>query len=110
MKGYQVTQRDIDERIDFLNKRFKKSNRTAIKFDKYRAYGGTQIVLKQNKPYGSGQKSITQGFQSPRECLNDLDRYDKYLSSSVKSFHDWTMGFRRNRRKYGKKKSNSSYE
>ena len=49
MKGYQVTQKDIDERIDYLNKKFKKSNRTAIKFDKYRAYGGTQIVLKQNR-------------------------------------------------------------
>lgn len=92
----RITVVDLRKKVKELNARYKKTDRTAIKFGISSAYGGHQIVLINKK--GRGHRNVTYGFQSPRETLNDLDKQMPYLSKKVKRAHNDEM--RRRKQKW----------
>jgi hypothetical protein len=90
----RVTLNDLRKEIGFLNKKFKKTNKTAVKFDISSAYGGHQIVLKDNR--SGGVKELTYGHNTPKETIKSLEK--KSMSSiryDLNNFHKHAMSYRR---------------
>ncbi len=92
--------KELKDQVKILNKKFKKTNRTAVKFDIYSAYGGHQIVVKDNKT--GGVKQITYGFDRPQKVLDNLERKDfKSLRYEMNRFHNYVMSFRKKKKNVG---------
>ena len=90
----RVTINDLRSEVSRLNKNYKKTNKTAVKFDISSAYGGHQVVLKNNKTGGVTQ--ITYGYQTPRETLSDLYVKERIgLNYDVNRYHKSVMDSRK---------------
>lgn len=91
----KVTKKDLQNEVKDLNKRFKKSKNSAVMFDIHSAYGGNQIVLKDNKT--GAHNSITYGYGNPREVINQLNdsRTQNSLPSTVNITHRRAMDRRK---------------
>lgn len=68
-----ITQKDLRAEVNRLNKKYKKTNKTAVKLDILQAYGGSQVVIR-NKAT-TGVNSVTYGYKSAREVIENL-RYN----------------------------------
>lgn len=80
-----ITTKDLQYEVANLNKQFKKTRNTAIRFDIYSAYGRNEIVLKDNMSGGILTSLTNSG--SPREVLQELNYKFPYLSKEVRSAH-----------------------
>ncbi len=92
----RVTLKDLKNEIGLLNKKFKKTNKTAVKFDITSAYGGHQIVLKDNR--SGGVRELTYGHGTPKETIQALEK--KSMASiryDLNSFHKHAMSYRKKR-------------
>lgn len=91
---YRVTEKDLRREVDLLNKKFKKTDKTAVKFAISSAYGGHQIVVKDNR--GGGVTEVTYGHKSPREVINDLEKKPmNSLRYTVDRHHKHVMSYRK---------------
>lgn len=85
-----ITKKDLQEEVDKLNKKY--CARTGNELRVQGAYGGYQVQLtgkrrKDGKGYrgmGSGWEPITYGYQSARNALADLWKYDSKGSVCAK--------------------------
>lgn len=91
MTNNRITKRDLIETINYYNRLYKKTNKTAVKLALSEAYGGYQIVIQQNKPYGSGSWDFTFGHDTARNTLNSFWRRQGYLANSLKHATKSTM-------------------
>ena len=66
----RITRKDVYGIIDNLNERYYFDDTTEFKFDLLCAYGGCQIVLRNNKNHSCCD--ITTGFLSSRECIDNF--------------------------------------
>jgi hypothetical protein len=88
----RVTVKDLERAVKDLNKRYKKTDRSAIKFDLEGAYGGYQLVLRRNRKYGGGVMQVTYGFLPKRELMEKIRSLGyRDLNYKVKRFHEQTM-------------------
>lgn len=89
-----ITIRDLRREVDILNQKFKKTDKTAVKFAISSAYGGHQIVVRSNK--GGGVTELTYGHKTPREVINDLERKPmSQIRYTVDRYHKHVMSFRK---------------
>jgi hypothetical protein len=90
----RVTEKDLRREVDLLNKKFKKTNKTAVKFAISSAYGGHQVVLRNNK--SGGVREVTYGHKSPRETLEALEKKPmQFLRYDVNRFHRDVMSYKK---------------
>ena len=85
----RITTADLQSRVDDLNRKFHLTDKTRCKLALNYAYGGVQVVLKGNnhrKDGFSGAYSITDGHDTKRNTLNQLDYYDAkgYVRDTIK--------------------------
>lgn len=101
-----ATKRDLLREIDWFNKKYCKGRPN--KFALSEAYGGYQVVLTGKKrkdghyykgSLGSGAASITNGYDSPSNTLNDLYRKDSkgWILMDVKAHDDRSRGSQKKR-------------
>lgn len=88
-----VTINDLRDRVNYLNSLYGKTNKTSVKLAIEQAYGGSQVVIKNNR--GGGVRSVTYGYQSSRDTLRDLFRYESGLKRDLKYAHESEMKDRR---------------
>lgn len=77
-----ITKKDLQEEVDKLNKKYCSRSGNQLRISS--AYGGYQVQLsgkkrKDGKGYrgiGSGCVNVTYGYQSARNALADLWKYD----------------------------------
>ena len=90
-----ATKKELREEIDRLNKKYCKNTKNKLVLGS--AYGGYQVQLTgkryKNNPrkwrgIGSGVSSMTYGFQSAKNTLNNLYEIDSkgYLRSRIKDY------------------------
>lgn len=90
-----ITIKDLRNEVALLNKKFKKTNNTAVKFDINSAYGGHQIVLKTK---GAGVNEVTYGHHTPKETINSLEKKSmRDLRYLVDRTHKTAMDRKKNR-------------
>ena len=80
-----VTINDLRAEVAGLNKQYKKTRKTAVRFDVYSAYGRNEIVIKDNMSGGIISTLTRSG--SPREVLDELYYKIPYLKKEVRSAH-----------------------
>lgn len=89
-----ITIRDLRREVDILNQKFKKTKKTAVSFAISSAYGGHQVVVKDNR--GGGVVELTYGHKSPREVINDLERKPmSQIRYTVDRHHKHVMSYRK---------------
>ncbi|MBQ8206402.1 MAG: hypothetical protein IJZ77_02985 [Bacilli bacterium] len=98
----RITISNLRQAVEELNQRFEFNEESACMIKIHCAYGGYQIIVQQNMPYGSGAISLTTGYVSARECLDMLvekdfsgrlktevyDYFIRTLSKFVKAWKD----------------------
>lgn len=77
----RITKKDLRARVGELNKEFKKTEKTLVKLDILEAYGGNQVVIRNRR--GGGVRSITNGYKSARETLDELNYKKVYLKKDL---------------------------
>ena len=92
---YKITKTSLYEEIDELNRRYNLNDKTCFQFRLRTGYRGYKIILKMNMPYGTLETSITDGYLSPKECLNNLYQkfYDHQLDCEIAYFSKWAERF-----------------
>ena len=93
-----ITYKDLAKEVDLLNKKYKKSDKTFVKFAVSRAYGGNQIVIRDNK--SGGVQEVTYGYRSARETMNDLRLKMPSLKRDLDYFHKRSIGYRKKNNLY----------
>lgn len=89
-----ITIRDLRREVDILNQKFKKTDKTAVKFAISSAYGGHQIVVRNNKT--GGVTELTYGHKTPREVINDLEKKPmSQIRYTVDRYHKNAMSYRK---------------
>lgn len=89
----RITKKDLEEVVNDYNKRYCQNTKHHLQVDC--AYNGYKVVLtgkKYKNAYkwrgylGSGCYSITDGYQTPREAINDLYKFNSngFILSSIK--------------------------
>lgn len=90
-----ITKKDLQAEVDRLNQRYCSKSKNELRIDC--AYGGYQVQLTGKKSkdgknwigLGSVCSSITHGYQSAREALNDLYYYTSrgIVESTIKRYN-----------------------
>lgn len=86
----RITKRDLYSAVEDFNKSNCKNTKVELGIEE--ANGGYQVVVrnkinkKTNKPYGNKyeQRSITYGFDCPRNVLTDFFKDQKHVKERVK--------------------------
>ena len=84
----RITISTLRTKVDKLNKEYKLSDKTPCKLDVMYAYGGYQVVLKVNPPYGNFVRPVTIGFYPAKDVYANLIYEEFYcgLSYSIVKF------------------------
>lgn len=89
----RITLKDLYNKVDQLNKDFKKTDRTYIRFKLSQAYGGTKLVLVSNK--GGSITDITYGYNSKRETMERINKLNyAELKRRVINFHKYIARYK----------------
>lgn len=77
----RITISRLRTKVDEINKELKLSDTTPCKLDIHYAYGGYQVILKVNQPYGNFAYPITYGYFPAKDVYMNL--IDEYLYSGL---------------------------
>lgn len=72
----RITISNLRRAVEELNERFELNEETPCMIKIHCVYGGYQVIVQQNRPYGSGARDLTIGHVSARECLQQLFERD----------------------------------
>lgn len=96
----RTTISDLRAEVNALNRKYKFTDRTDFKFGIHQAYGGYQVVLYRQRSFKGGYtnkvitREITNGYQSPRDTINDLQFRDidgivKFCRKNLREERRW---------------------
>lgn len=94
-----ATKRDLTTAVALLNRKYKKTPNTAIRFVLLQAYGGYQVAIKYK--YSGAVDSVTTGYKSATATYEQLNSYAvrKGLSAKVLRNHKSAMSRKPKNRK-----------
>ena len=80
----KITISKLRAKVEELNKEYNLSDTTPCKLEIMYAYGGYQVILRVNQPYGNFAYPITIGFYPAKDVYANLIYEDLYSGLSYK--------------------------
>ena len=80
----RITITKLRTKVDELNKEYGLSDNSPCKLEVLYAYGGYQVILRVNQPFGNFAYPITIGFYPAKDTYSYLIYEDMYLGLSAK--------------------------
>lgn len=80
----RYTQKEMDDDIAYLNKKYHLTDRTKVQIVKQRAYGGTGIGIRYRQ--NGAVSDVVRGFSPVKQCADELLTQDRYgeLAKQIK--------------------------